>query len=319
MMVIIDEATTLVAADGTLLAASLVRPEIAPRAAVVVASATAVPQPYYRPFARFLAARGFAVTTFDYRGLFGSKPADWSRFRGRMRDWGEQDVAAALAWTKARFPDVPLLAVTHSVGGQVLPLAPNRHLVDAMFMVCSQGGYYRAWPTAASVVGMWTVWNALVPTLVTSFGYWPGALGIGANLPAGIALEWASWCRSPDYLFVEEGAARRAAFAAMRVPVHAESFTDDSYATETAVRWLLDAYRGASVTHRHRHPSRLGARSIGHFGFFRPRFQDTLWEEAAEWLEARLADRPLDDGAQRDGQRGDRRLVGERGHVQERA
>ena len=29
----------------------------------------------------------------------------------------------------------------------------------------------------------------------------------------------------------------------------------------------------------------LGVKSIGHFGFFRERFRDSLWREAADWLE----------------------------------
>jgi predicted alpha/beta hydrolase len=33
-------------------------------------------------------------------------------------------------------------------------------------------------------------------------------------------------------------------------------------------------------------PERLGARRIGHFGFFRPEHRDTLWREAADWLAA---------------------------------
>jgi len=27
--------------------------------------------------------------------------------------------------------------------------------------------------------------------------------------------------------------------------------------------------------------------SIGHFGFFRERFRDSLWRETADWLESR--------------------------------
>jgi len=34
------------------------------------------------------------------------------------------------------------------------------------------------------------------------------------------------------------------------------------------------------------HPRDLSAERIGHFGFFRESFRDTLWREAAQWLEA---------------------------------
>jgi predicted alpha/beta hydrolase len=31
-------------------------------------------------------------------------------------------------------------------------------------------------------------------------------------------------------------------------------------------------------------PRAIGARSIGHFGFFRSEHRDTLWRDAAAWL-----------------------------------
>jgi len=33
-------------------------------------------------------------------------------------------------------------------------------------------------------------------------------------------------------------------------------------------------------------PRELGAERIGHFGFFREQFRDTLWRDAADWLES---------------------------------
>jgi predicted alpha/beta hydrolase len=38
------------------------------------------------------------------------------------------------------------------------------------------------------------------------------------------------------------------------------------------------------VDHRHVIPREVGAPAIGHFGFFRERFRDTLWRESAGWL-----------------------------------
>ena len=32
-------------------------------------------------------------------------------------------------------------------------------------------------------------------------------------------------------------------------------------------------------------PREVGAERIGHFGFFREQFRDTLWRDAADWLE----------------------------------
>ena len=73
-------------------------------------------------------------------------------------------------------------------------------------------------------------------------------------------------------------------FARFRGPLLAYSFSDDAYAPTPAVESLLDAYSGADITHRHLTPADLGVSEIGHFGFFRERFRDTLWQESAAWL-----------------------------------
>ena len=67
---------------------------------VVINPATGVLARYYHYYARFLAAHGFDVLTYDYRGIGLSRPA---RLRGcgyRWREWGEQDFDAALRFMR---------------------------------------------------------------------------------------------------------------------------------------------------------------------------------------------------------------------------
>lgn len=40
-----------------------------------------------------------------------------------------------------------------------------------------------------------------------------------------------------------------------------------------------------SATAVPRKPSDVGAKAIGHFGFFRPEHRDTLWRGVAEWIQ----------------------------------
>ena len=56
-----------------------------------------------------------------------------------------------------------------------------------------------------------------------------------------------------------------------------------------AVETLLTYYPRARAELRLIAPRDAGAREIGHFGFFRPTFRDTLWREARAWLEERAA------------------------------
>ena len=71
--VFIDD-ITVPAIDGYPLAATLFLPRGAKRHAVLINSATAVPRKLYRGFAGYLAQRGCAVLTYDYRGTGDSRP-----------------------------------------------------------------------------------------------------------------------------------------------------------------------------------------------------------------------------------------------------
>ena len=65
--------TTIAARDGYPLAATVFTPEGPPRGTVLINSATAVPRKIYRGFAAYLAGRGFAALTYEYRGVGGSR------------------------------------------------------------------------------------------------------------------------------------------------------------------------------------------------------------------------------------------------------
>jgi predicted alpha/beta hydrolase len=67
--------------------------------------------------------------------------------------------------------------------------------------------------------------------------------------------------------------------------MRAYSITDDSYAPLPAVEAFLEFYPGASRQLERVDPAKTGGGPIGHFGFFRERFRDSLWREAADWLE----------------------------------
>ncbi len=90
--------TTLAATDAFPLAATWTLPEDNLRAVVVVNSAAAVPRGYYAPFAETLAAAGYGVLTYDYRGIGESLRAPSLRgFAATMSDWARKDFAGALA------------------------------------------------------------------------------------------------------------------------------------------------------------------------------------------------------------------------------
>jgi predicted alpha/beta hydrolase len=282
----------LSARDGSPLAGTLYPHSGAELGAVVlVSAATGARQRYYSRFAAFLAARGLPTVTYDYRGIGGSRPESLVGFEARLQDWGELDLAGAIATVRERFPGRRLLLVGHSMGGQLLGLADNARDVTALLTVGSGSGYYRLFPHR---LRMALNWRVLAPVLVRTFGLLPGWAGTVEDLPAGVASQWARWCLSPDYLMSEGGEARRGAYASLDLPLRAYSFTDDPIASPEAVRHLLSFHTGARVEHRLLSPEQVG-RPIGHFGFFRESFRGLLWAEAAEWL----ADKALAPGTPR--------------------
>lgn len=283
------EAITINTKDGYRLAANRIAPAAAAKAVIVLPPAMGVKQNFYFPFARFLAQQGFAVLTFDYRGMGASRPAHHSRslrgFKADLFDWAERDYNAALRFAKAWQGEAPLLVVGHSLGGQLPGLVPDNHLIDGIVTVACGSGYWRdnALPTKRVV---WLMWHFAVPLFTRLCGYFPGKkLRMVGDLPKGVIYQWSRWCQSAHYVIDEAGKPIRSGYERIRAPMLALSFTDDEMMSRRSIDSLLGFYRNAGVEHRHIAPQEVNAKRIGHFGFFRPQFQPTLWNQALTWME----------------------------------
>ncbi len=273
------------ATDGYRLAATIFDPpedDDRPEHLVVIASATGVRRRYYGAFASWLANRGTRVVTFDYRGIGGSRPERLSGFDASLVDWGERDLASVIDWTATTFGRGRTSLVGHSVGGQLLGLVRDPSVLRAVVMVGSQSGDYRLWPSMVDRAWYGALWHALVPGVASTLGYLPGSLGIGEDLPGGVARQWARWCRTPGYMVGGDGHARRDLYRRVTSPILAFGFDDDEYAPPDAVSALLALYENAPIT---RHQVSTSEAKVGHFGFFRDRFASSFWQEAASFLE----------------------------------
>jgi predicted alpha/beta hydrolase len=130
--VFIDD-ITVPATDGYPLAATLFLPRGAKRHAVLINSATAVPRKLYRGFAGYLAQRGCAVLTYDYRGTgdsrpqarTGYKPKSLAGFKASMSDWAALDITAAVSWMHERYNALPFAYVGHSFGARRSACCPT--------------------------------------------------------------------------------------------------------------------------------------------------------------------------------------------------
>ncbi|HKS18031.1 MAG TPA: alpha/beta fold hydrolase [Bradyrhizobium sp.] len=283
------------AVDRYPLGATLFLPRTSRRThAVLINSATAVPRKVYRGFAGYLASRGCAVLTFDYRGTGDSRrqaltgynqPKSLVGFKASMSDWASLDVSAAVSWMRERYSHMPLAYVGHSFGGQALGLLSNNAEVSRALFIAAQAGYWKliASPERYRVYAMLRYVGVPLTKLL---GYTPGWAGLGLDLPKDAFLQWTGWVMRPRYLFEDSNLPGLSNFEKYKGKLRAICFTDDPWATRTAVELLCSGFTAIEPEIVSVAPTDAGVPKIGHFGFFRPELRDTLWRGAAEWIQA---------------------------------
>lgn len=259
-------------------------PSVAPpAAAIVLPSAMGVAQNFYARYAQWLAEQGFLVITFDYRGVGLSAPPSLRECRVDIFDWA-RDCEAVIDFAADALPGRPLYWIGHSLGGQLLGLIRNRERIVRVVTIATGNGYWlqNSWPVRAMV---WWLWLVVVPLATRTVGYFPGRrLRKVGDLPRGVIEQWRRWCLNREYVVGAEGEAVREAYSAVDVPIMALSFTDDELMTEKSIRTLHRLYSAAPIDFRRIAPRDVGVRRIGHFGFFRPQFEQSLWPMVPHWL-----------------------------------
>jgi predicted alpha/beta hydrolase len=271
------------AKDGTRIAAQFHFPENGKiTGAVLIAPAMSAPQSYYQPFAEWLAREGYLVATFDYRGTGESREGGFRRtlrgYQADILDWAKLDCGAMLEALSARAPQLPLYWVGHSLGGQILGFLPDsiRERIAKAITVATGSGYWLE-NAAPLKKRAWWLWFVVAPLATALYGYFPGAkLRKVGDLPKGVMQQWRRWCLNKDYA-VGDGEHVRAQFAAVRTPIVSLSFQDDELMSARNTESIHGFYVNAPRTMKRIAPQEIGARRIGHFGFFRREFSDSLW------------------------------------------
>ena len=276
---------TLRVDESTSLALCVYEPEGAPRANVVIGGAMGVRQDYYASFAQWLAQQGFRVTTFDYRGHGDSLVGPMREVRADLFDWA-RDYEAVIAAARAALPEQPLYLLGHSLGAQLPGLLRNPGQVDGLLSVAAGSGYWRDnAPRLKRMVPYF--WWVLVPLATRLCGYFPGRkLRKVGDLPAGVILQWRRWCLNPTYSVGAEGPEVAQRYGAVRFPVLALSMSDDELMTLRGTHALVDLYSNAPTRVERIAPQDVKALRIGHFGFFREQFRQSLWPRAVADLAA---------------------------------
>ena len=263
-------------ADGVRLAAEWDGAPTASRGTVLVAPATGVSKDFYAALATHIASLGFAVLRWDPRGIGASKTGAAKHSRSTMLDWATQDLEAVIRFAQdAQAPSAKLLLVGHSSGGHLAGLAPSITQLHGLALISAGSGDWRVFP-ARQWPRLWATWWLATPLLLALYGYAPAWAGVGHDMPPGVVRQWRRWCLRRGYLF-SDPTLDLSGYKNFHAPILALSMADDvGYTPASAMRALLAQFENAPQQHHILAPAAAGP-AIGHFGFFRPEYEQSLW------------------------------------------
>lgn len=294
------------ALDGTPLHGSWRVPASAQQSShvVVVTPGAGIPAAYYDHLTSFLCCQGLPTFVFDYRGVCGREHRRHEVRRSDALTWGREDIGGALEHARSRYPNAKLAVVTHSFSAVILGAARAARDVDRAVFLAPHTGYW------GDYHGRWRwllypTWHIFMPLMARAVGYFPGrALGFGADLPQGVALEWGA--RMQPALAATQAQVRKwgsalAEYKEFKAKTLLISITDDAFAPPKAATTLLNLYPGLSAQTSVAAPADLGQARLGHMAFLRRRTGRHFWEAITAWIllphaEGTLCPAPEGDG-----------------------
>ena len=252
-------------------------PHTKAKASIILAPAIGIAQKYYFPLADWLCEHGYQVLTFDYYGQGQSLEGRLRDVRSSVKDWAGNDCASVLSHARSLLPEQPIYWIGHSLGGQIVPFIDGNEHISKLITVACGSGYWKdnAKHTHARALLLWKV---LMPVLTALYGYFPGKkLNLIGDLPKRAALEWRRWCLTPRYA-AGFSAEHQALYSRFTQPIVGLAFSDDEMISKANVHTLHASFDQAAVDLQFIEPLDVGAKRIGHLGFFRPEHKEGAWQ-----------------------------------------
>ena len=269
--------------DGFNLSGTLYKPT-GIKSAVMIAPATGIKQQFYSAFARFLCESGYAVLTFDNRGIGQSIDGFLNNGNPSLTSWGKLDMTAALEFLKIECPDAEYHLIGHSAGGQLVGLMQNAHEIKSIFNFGSSSGSlkFARYPFRLKS-SFWL--NFYIPISNLIFGHTKSQwVGMGEPLPKNVGKEWTKWCNGKGYIKVDlDTKIKEHLYNEMSMNtlwVHAE---DDEIANYETVKDMIRVHPKIQSEILTLSPKEFGFKDIGHMKFFSKK-KSKLWSIATEWL-----------------------------------
>ena len=244
---------------------------------MLLCPATGVKQFFYLRFAHWLAQQGHDVLVFDYRGVGLSLHGKLENSTATLAEWGQQDLVAALNWLLQHTGRDKAVLLGHSAGGQMMGLMPNHNRIERVVGVATSTGWFAGMRPAFRFKARLGL-SCIVPLAIRVLGYAPNSkIGLGENLPSGVAKQWGQWCAAGGYATnAVHGRPELDFHAEIRIPFTSFYATDDDIATAATVADLMRTFPNAIRTTVVVEPAQVGLKSIGHLDWFRKSHQ-ILW------------------------------------------
>jgi len=223
-----------------------------PRSVVVILPAMAVPAAYYLELAHALNNEGIDCVLADWRGHGSSKQRASRKQNYDYHTLVNTDIHAVISWTRKHYPQLPLITLGHSLGGQLslLYAATHPRSIDGAILIASGSVYFHAFPFPHDIkVFFATQFFSLISKIV---GYFPGnKLGFGGQEARGVISDWAYQGLRGKYRLGKSVDDIESELAALSLPVLGISIENDMMAPPGALAHLTGKLANATVTRRH--------------------------------------------------------------------
>jgi predicted alpha/beta hydrolase len=198
-------------------------------------------------------------------------------------------MADVLNYLDNRFPKLPKLIMGHSVGGQKIGFADNYQKIKGMVTFATSAGY---WGNMRLGYRLTTHFFFQVFTPISNllFGYVAAKKwGIMEDLPYRVVKEWRDYCSVPEYFFDKKFygiTTPRGHFHELTFPIQMYWASDDKIVNARSVdNFWKHIKSNKPIDIEQLNPKDYGVKEIGHFGFFRKKFKNILWQKALLKLE----------------------------------
>jgi predicted alpha/beta hydrolase len=271
--------------DGYKLSATIFKPKSEVKAAVLIGPATGITQQFYKGFACFLAEQGYAVITFDNRGIGKSLSGKVSASKASLQCWGEQDMPAVLDFLKTAYPDSTYHLVGHSAGGQLVGLMHNAKDISSIFTFASSSGQLSNMKMPYFIKAHFFM-NLFIPMSNLVFGHTKSQLiGMGEPLPKAVGKQWRDWCNGQGYVKTAFGKTiHNHLYDTLSMPSLWVNASDDDIAIDANVADMLTVFKNMNAETMTLSPEECNLTEIGHMKFF-SRKANHLWKHPLAWLE----------------------------------